>query len=190
VTHDTIVALAVLGVAGQVLAGLGVLVTGAAALGQTRPREAVRALVWGYELWAAFVVAAVATGGSLFFSEIAHFVPCELCWYQRICMYPLSILTLLAALASDYRVVRYLLPLPLVGAGVSVYHLLVENRVVGQSSACLVSAPGGCATKWINEFGYVTIPTLALTGFVLLIELLTLAATGGEELGATVGRDA
>jgi disulfide bond formation protein DsbB len=190
VTHDAIVALAALGVAGQLIAGIGLLVAVAAVLGQTGPLGTLRALLWGYELWAAFLVAAIATGGSLFFSEIAHFVPCELCWYQRICMYPLSILTLLAALASDYRVVRYLLPLPMVGAGISIYHLLVENGVVAQSSACLVSAPGGCATKWINEFGYMTIPTLALTGFVLLIELLTLAATGGEETEATVIGDA
>jgi disulfide bond formation protein DsbB len=98
-------------------------------------------------------------------------VPCELCWYQRICMYPLSIATLLAALFDDPRAARYLLPLPVVGAGVSVYHLLVENRVVGESLTCTISAPGGCAVKWINEFGYVTIdirawltkrPTLAV----------------------------
>ena len=123
-----------------------------------------------------FVVSSIATGGSLFFSEIAHFVPCELCWYQRICMYPLTIVSLLAALANDRQVARYLLPLPLVGAGVSVYHLLVENGVVGQSSACLISAPGGCATKWIEEFGYVTIPVLALTGFTLCFEFLLLGA--------------
>jgi disulfide bond formation protein DsbB len=189
VTHDTIVALAALGVAGQVIAGLGILIAALAVLGLMRPLEILGALLWGYELWVAFVVAAVATGGSLFFSEIAHFVPCELCWYQRICMYPLSLLTLLAALANDYRIARYLLPLPLVGAGISVYHLLVENAVVGQSSACLVSAPGGCATKWVNEFGYMTIPTLALTGFVLLTEFLALAAVGAEEAGATVIRD-
>jgi disulfide bond formation protein DsbB len=190
VTHDTIVALAALGVAGQALAVAFVLVLGAAAFGVPRPLDSVRTMMWGYELWAAFVVSAVATGGSLFFSEIAGFVPCELCWYQRICMYPLSIITLLAAIAGDYRVARYLLPLPIVGAGISVYHLLVENGVVGQSSACLVSAPGGCATKWINEFGYVTIPTLALTGFVLLIEFLGLAAVGGAPAEATVNADA
>jgi len=118
-THDTIVALAALGVAGQVLAGALILVGVAAAAGVRAPLQAVRSALWGYELWAAFVVAAVATGGSLFFSEIAHFVPCELCWFQRICMYPLSIITLLAALAGDHRVARYLLPLPIVGAGAS-----------------------------------------------------------------------
>jgi disulfide bond formation protein DsbB len=97
-------------------------------------------------------------------------------------MYPLSIVLLLAALADDHRVARYLLPLPIVGAGVSVYHILIEQGVVGQSTACLVSAPGGCATKWIEEFGYVTIPVLALTAFLLMIGLLALAATGGGEV--------
>jgi hypothetical protein len=63
-----------------------------------------------------------------------------------------------------------------IGAGVSVYHLLVENGVVSEAQSCKFSAPGGCATKWINEFGYVTIPTLALTGFALVFGLLLLAA--------------
>jgi disulfide bond formation protein DsbB len=189
VTHDTIVALAVLGVAGQVLAGLLILVGLAAAAGLRGPLRGLRAALWGYELWAAFVVAAIATGGSLFFSEIAHFVPCELCWFQRICMYPLSIVTLLAAVRGDHRVARYLLPLPVVGAGVSVYHLLVENGVVEQAKACLASAPGGCATKWINEFGWVTIPTLALTGFVLLTGFLALAAAGADDDPGTVVAD-
>ncbi len=185
-THDVIVALAVLGVVGQVL-GAGLLLVGVLALaGVRRPLQALRSGVEGYELWLAFVVAAIATGGSLFFSEIAHFVPCELCWYQRICMYPLSITTLLAGLFDDPRAARYLLPLPLAGAGVSVYHLLVENRVVGQSQTCSISAPGGCAVKWINEFGYVTIPTLALTAFALAFAFLLLAA---YEPRATVGTD-
>src|SRR5262245_56720291 len=165
--HAITVVLAVLGVAGQVIA-VALLVVGALALvGVRRPLDALRRGIWGYELWLAFVVAAIATGGSLFFSEFAHFVPCELCWYQRICMYPLSILTLFAALARDDRVARYFLPLPAVGACVSIYHILVENHVVGQSNACLLSAPGGCGVKWINEFGYVTIPVLALTAFAL-----------------------
>jgi disulfide bond formation protein DsbB len=188
--HDAIVALATAGVAGQVLVAALFLVGAAAAAGLRRPWRVLRSLVWGYELWAAFVVSAIATGGSLFFSEIAGFVPCELCWYQRICMYPLSIVTLLAAIRGEFRIARYLLPLPIIGAAVSVYHLLVENGVVGQSTACLVSAPGGCATKWINEFGYVTIPTLALTAFVLLIEFLGLAALGSDDPDATVSSDA
>jgi disulfide bond formation protein DsbB len=188
-THDTIVALAALGVVGQVLAGV-LLIAGVAALfGARGPLTAIRSVLWGYELWAAFLVSAVATGGSLFFSLQANFVPCELCWYQRICMYPLALLTLFAAAHGDYRVTRYLLPLPVIGAGFSIYHLLVENHVVGQSQQCLLSAPGGCAVKWINEFGYVTIPGLALTGFALLIGLLALAAAGGESAPSTLATD-
>ena len=184
-THDTVVALAALGVAGQVIVALLIAIGVAAVLGLPAPLRRLRTLLWGYELWAAFVVAAVATGGSLFFSEIAGFIPCELCWYQRICMYPLSILALFAAAHRDHRVARYLLPIPLVGAGVSIYHLLVENAVVAEPSACQIGGTG-CAVKWINEFGYMTIPTLALTGFVLLIGFLALAGADSPTAGASV----
>ena len=184
--HDTIVALAALGVAGQVLVGAFLLVGLLALLRLLTPLDVLRRLFWGYELWAGFVVAAVATGGSLFFSEVAGYPPCELCWFQRICMYPLSILLLFLAYHGDHRAARYLLPLPVAGAGVSIYHLLVENNVVHETQACVASAPGGCAVKWIDEFGYMTIPTLALTGFLLLIGFLLLASAGQAEEAATL----
>jgi disulfide bond formation protein DsbB len=180
-THDTIVALAVLGVVGQVLIALGILVGLLALLGVRAPLDAIRNLLWGYELWGAFVVASIATGGSLFFSQIAHFPPCEFCWFQRVLMYPLSILTLLVAARGDNRAARYLLPLPVVGAGTSIYHLLIENHVITQPKACTIGETAGCDVKWINQFGYITIPTLALTGFLLLIGFLVLAGTGEPE---------
>ena len=187
-THAFIVTLAVLGVIGQVVA-VALVIVGVLAFFRVRaPLDLLRSVVWGYELWLAFVVAAIATAGSLFFSEIAGYIPCELCWYQRICMYPLSILTLFAALTEDHRIARYLLPFPVIGAAVSTYHLFVENGVFEQAQACLVSAPGGCATKWINEFGYVTIPTLALTGFALVFAFLLLASF--EPSAVTVEADA
>jgi disulfide bond formation protein DsbB len=152
-------------------------------------REQLRAWLWGYELWAAFVVAAIATGGSLFFSEVAGFVPCELCWFQRICMYPLSLLTLFAAYHGDYRFARYLIPFPVIGAGVSVYHILIENHVVSKPTACSIGA-ADCGVKWIDYFGFMTIPTLALTAFVLLIEFLCLASTGEAATPGTLPADA
>jgi disulfide bond formation protein DsbB len=183
VTHGVTVTLAVLGVVGQVLIGALLVVGLLWLLGVRGPLRAIRSAIWGYELWLAFSVTAIATAGSLFFSEVANFVPCELCWYQRIFMYPLALITLLAAFRNDHRVALYLLPLPVIGAGFSVYHLLVENGVVEQTQACLISAPGGCATKWIDEFGYVTIPTLALTAFALAFVFLLFAALDvpGEE---------
>jgi disulfide bond formation protein DsbB len=184
--HDTIVALSVLGVVGQVLIALGILIGLLALTGVRGPLDRLRDMLWGYELWGAFVVASIATGGSLFFSQIAHFPPCEFCWFQRVLMYPLSILTLFVAARGDNRAARYLLPLPVVGAGTAVYHILIENHVISEPHACLVSAPGGCAVKWVNEFGYMTIPTLALTGFLLLIGFLALASAGAAEVPATL----
>jgi disulfide bond formation protein DsbB len=182
VTHDVNVLLAVLGVAGQIVLLCFAIVGIVALAGDRRPLDAVRGALWGYELWLAFLVSAAATAGSLYYSEIAGYVPCELCWFQRICMYPLSILTLLMALANDSRAARYLLPLPIVGAGLAVYHMLVERGVVGQTSGCSVSAPGGCATKWVDELGYLTIPTLTLTAFALVLAFLVLACF---DLGST-----
>jgi disulfide bond formation protein DsbB len=180
VTHYAIVIFAVLGVAGQVVLAVLVFAGIIALFGVRGPLQFVRHAVWGYELWLVFLVAALATGGSLFYSEIAGFVPCELCWYQRICMYPLTVLALLPALAGDYRIARYLLPLPVVGACIAVYQILIEEGVVTQSQACLISAPGGCATKWTDTFGYLTIPVLTLTAFATAFAFLVFACFEAE----------
>jgi disulfide bond formation protein DsbB len=187
VTQDTVIALSVLGVVGQVLVALGIVVGVLALLGVRGPLDAIRNLLWGYELWGAFVVAAIATGGSLFYSQIAGFIPCEFCWFQRMMMYPLSILTLLIAARGDNQAARYLLPLPIVGAGTSIYHMLLEHHVIKEPGACTLTG-GGCTANWIalHSFGYLTIPTLALTAFLLLIGFLVLASTGESEVPATL----
>ena len=187
-TQDTVIALSVLGVVGQVLVALGILVGLLALLGVRAPLDALRNLLWGYELWGAFVVAAIATGGSLFYSQIANFTPCEFCWFQRVLMYPLSILTLLVAARGDNRAARYLLPLPIVGAGTSIYHMLIERDVIKEPRACSINVPGGCGINWItnHSFGYLTIPELSLTASLLLIGFLVLASTGESDVPATL----
>ena len=187
-TQDLVIILSVLGVVGQVLIVLGLLVGLLALVGARGPLAIVRNLLWGYELWGAFVVAAIATGGSLFYSQVANFTPCEFCWFQRVLMYPLSILTLLVAARGDNRAARYLLPLPIVGAGTSIYHMLIERGVIAEPKLCSVSTPGGCGTNWIanHGFGYLTIPTLALTAFLLIIGFLILASTGEAGVPATL----
>ena len=186
-THDVVVALSVLGVVAQVLVGLGIVIGLLALAGFRGPLDAVRNLLWGYELWGAFVVASIATGGSLFYSQVGGAIPCEFCWFQRVLMYPLSILTLFVAARGDNRAARYLLPLPIVGAGTSIYHMLIERGVVEEPKACTVNGPG-CAANWIARegFGYLTIPTLALTAFLLLIGFLVLASSGEAEVPATL----
>jgi disulfide bond formation protein DsbB len=190
-THDTIVALSILGVVGQVLIAAGIVVGLLALAGVRRPLNELRSLLWGYELWGAFVVAAIATGGSLFYSQVAGFIPCEFCWFQRVMMYPLSILTLFVAGRGDNRAARYLLPLPVVGAGTSIYHMLIERGVIHEPNACLLTG-GGCSSNWIarDDFGYLTIPTLALTAFLLLIGFLVLASAGESDVPATLAAHA
>jgi len=186
-TTDIVILLSVLGVVGQVLVALGIVVGVLALAGVREPLDWIRNLLWGYELWGAFVVAAIATGGSLFYSQVAGFIPCEFCWFQRMMMYPLSILTLLIAARGDNRAARYLLPLPVVGAGTSIYHMLLEHHVIKEPGACTLTG-GGCTANWIalHSFGYLTIPTLALTAFLLLIGFLVLASTGESDAPATL----
>jgi disulfide bond formation protein DsbB len=182
-----------LGVAGQVLVALLLLIALLALLGVRGPLGMVRRLLWGYELWAGFVVASVATAGSLYYSQVANFLPCELCWFQRICMYPLSITLLLMAIWGENRAARYLLPLPIVGACVSIYHMLIGYKAIVEPAGCFVGAAGtGCGTNWIKgaDFGYLQIETLALTAFLLLIGFLVLASAGTTDDVATLPADA
>lgn len=181
-----------LGVAGQALAAVLIVIGLLALLGNRGPLDALRGWLWGYELWAAFVVAAVATGGSLFYSQVAGFVPCELCWFQRICMYPLSIILLLMAIWGADRAARYVLALPVVGAGVSIYHMLIGYHVIAEPAQCGRSAPGGCGINWIvgKNFGYLQIETLAFTAFLLLIGFLLFASAGTADDAATLPANA
>ena len=125
-------------------------------------------------LWLAFLVAAVAMAGSLYFSIGAGFVPCDLCWYQRIAMYPLAPILAVAALRRDPRVAWYAVPVALIGAALSIYHIGVE-RLPGMPSAwCSLQSP--CNVIWVERFGFVAIPTMALLGFLAIVSLLLVYA--------------
>jgi disulfide bond formation protein DsbB len=118
----------------------------------------------------AAAVAIVATLGSLYYSEVAHFTPCRLCWYQRICMYPLAPILAIAAGRRDRAVRWYALPLVLVGAAISTWHILVEHFPSLESGACDPRNP--CSIIWVEKFGYLTIPAMALSGFAAIGLLL------------------
>jgi disulfide bond formation protein DsbB len=114
----------------------------------------------------AFLVALTATLGSLYYSEIRHFTPCTLCWYQRILMYPLVIITLVGIVERDEFLPNYVLPFSLIGIVVSSYHYLIEWGVVSNPTGCQVTIP--CNFRWVNYFGFISIPLMALTAFVLI----------------------
>ena len=121
-------------------------------------------------LWLAFLIALASTLGSLYFSEVANYVPCRLCWFQRIAMYPLSVILLIAALRRDTAIRWYAVPLAAIGACVSIYHYLVEWHPRLEGDACDPTNP--CSLVWFREFGFVTLPLMALCGFVAIIALL------------------
>lgn len=125
----------------------------------------------------AWLVAVVATLGSLYFSEVAHFEPCRLCWYQRIAMYPLTVILGVGALRGDRSVVRYALPLALIGAPISLYHYAIEWFPALESGACDPRNP--CSLVWFREFGFITLPFMAGTAFALIGTLLLFAARTG-----------
>jgi disulfide bond formation protein DsbB len=121
--------------------------------------------------WLAFLVAAVATIGSLYFSERAGFVPCRLCWYQRIAMYPLSVVLLVGAIRRDVAVRWYVGPLAAIGALIAGYHTLIEWRPQLDTGACELTGPS-CTYVWFREFGFISLATMALVGFLTILSLL------------------
>lgn len=122
----------------------------------------------------AWLIAAFATGFSLFYSDIAGFAPCALCWYQRIFMYPQVVLLGMAWLKKDFRIADYGLPLSTIGALVALYHNYISYG--GRSLfSCAASALGAsCTQRFVFEMGYITIPLISLTAFLLMIFFLGL----------------
>lgn len=121
-------------------------------------------------LWLAFIVAAGATAGSLYFSEVANYVPCQLCWFQRICMYPLTGILLVAALRNDRSARWYCLPMLIAGVGISAYHYFIEWKPAFGEGACSVGP--SCTDIWFRRLGFVTLAFMALAGFVAIAALL------------------
>ncbi|RSL35101.1 disulfide bond formation protein B [Salibacterium salarium] len=124
-----------------------------------------------YVLYAAWLVSVVATFGSLYFSEVLGYVPCEFCWYQRIAMYPLVILLGIAAFYNDTKIVGYVLPLSIIGSLVSIYHYLMQ-KIPGFApiEPCADGVP--CQVQYVNALGFITIPFLALVAFTIITALL------------------
>lgn len=144
------------------------------ALVSRRALASVRAAVGPQALTLAWVVALVATVGSLWLSYGAGFVPCRLCWYQRIAMYPLAVILGIAALRRDRGVKVYALPVIAIGATISVWHMLIERfPSLEGGTSCDPANP--CSLIWVERFGYLTIPTMALSAFALIATLLLLA---------------
>ncbi|MFC4076193.1 disulfide oxidoreductase [Salinithrix halophila] len=126
-----------------------------------------------YSLYLAWLVSLVAVGGSLYFSEYAGYIPCQLCWIQRIFMYPLVLILGIASYREDRSVIPYALSMSLLGGSVSLYHYL-HQMVPGLASLAPCREGVPCNTAYIDWLGFITIPLLALAAFTLISVLLFL----------------
>ena len=128
------------------------------------------ALLDGKAIWLAWVVAVVATVGSLMYSELFHFPPCRLCWFQRIAMYPLAIILLVGAIRREAVVKFYALPIALIGLAVSIYHNVVQFYPSLEGGSCDPLNP--CSARSIEMFGFMDLPFMAGAGFIVIAVLL------------------
>lgn len=120
-----------------------------------------------YVVYIALVQAIVATLGSLYYSEIKHFAPCVLCWYQRIFMYPLIAIIAVGILRRDKALFAYVLPLSIIGQLVALYQVLLQARIIPESVApCAIGV--SCLTKYTDLFGFLSIPMLSFLAFSLI----------------------
>jgi disulfide bond formation protein DsbB len=130
-------------------------------------------------IFLAFLVSLIATLGSLFFSQIMNFIPCSLCWYQRIFMYPLVFLFLINILFPDDKIFKYTFSLVFVGWSISIYHNLLMYKIIPEDlSPCVQGVP--CSTIYINWLGFITIPLLSFFAYTIILILLIILKKGNK----------
>lgn len=117
-------------------------------------------------LFLIIVISFISTFGSLYFSEVLKFPPCNLCWYQRIFAYPIFIISVIALVKKEYSIFKYTFVLSIIGGIIAFYHILYENNLVGHYGVCGVGVD--CATKYVEYFGFVTLPVLSFCSFGLI----------------------
>ncbi len=121
----------------------------------------------------AAAVAITCMSGSLYFSEVANYLPCTLCWYQRIPMYSLAVILVVASWRGD-EIRAAATVLATIGALIAIYHWLLERIPDLDAGVCSVTI--SCEFVWFEKFGFVTLPFMAAVGFVSIITLLNLPA--------------
>ncbi|WP_456276147.1 disulfide oxidoreductase [Bacillus sp. AK128] len=118
--------------------------------------------------FASWAISVIATMGSLFFSEVLKYIPCELCWYQRIFMYPLVLLMGTALVKKEYKSLSiYVLPFSIIGGAISLYHYSIQ-KIDLMADASISCGVVPCTGEYINWLGFITIPFLALTAFTAI----------------------
>ena len=121
----------------------------------------------------AWLINIFSLAGSLYFSNVMMLPPCTLCWFQRICIFPLSIIFAIGFLKKDQNVLFYAAPLAAIGWMISLYHNLLYYKIIPKAIT-LCSSGVSCTDKQIEYFSFITIPLMALTSLTLTLIFLTL----------------
>lgn len=128
-------------------------------------------LIGEYARDLAFLQALIATAGSLYMSNILQWTPCRLCWFQRIFVYPLILIIGVSLLFDSRDVKDYAIPLTLVGIPIAAYHMITQRVEQFHAAGCSITQVS-CATEYTFHFGYITIPTMALTALLVVLVLV------------------
>lgn len=131
-------------------------------------------------LYLAFAAALLATAGSLFFSVVMHLPPCNLCWWQRICMYPQVYILGLGIISNDSKCAQYALGPAIFGWIISLYHNLIYFDLISPEIIPCTSGIS-CTSKQIEWFGFLSIPLMSFGAFSLLLVFLILALKKKEK---------
>jgi hypothetical protein len=163
-----------------VAAGLTVVVLAARLLAGRAPAAArLGAAIGARRNAITLAIGAAATAGSLYFSEVAHYVPCRLCWFQRVAMYPIGVLALVGLLRRDRTTRWYVVPFAAVGLPISAYHYLIEWKPGLDTGSCALFGPA-CTDIWFRTFGFATLAFMALCGFAAVLAVNLVAPTPRE----------
>lgn len=119
----------------------------------------------------AFIVALVATLGSLFYSEVAHYTPCLLCWYQRIAMYPQVLILGISIAVNDRKGVMYSMALSIIGVILATYHYYIQLGGATILPCTQIGYSVECSERFTTSYGYITIPMMALSAFTAILIL-------------------
>jgi hypothetical protein len=165
------------------LAAVGVM-AGLAAASRVSPRAVeLRTALWDligdWALWLAWAVATGSMLGSLYYSEVVHYPPCSLCWYQRIAMYPLVVILGIAAWRRFRDIKTYVMPLVWIGGLIALYQYVLGYLPDAEVLGCSIDV--SCTERYVWEFGFVDFPFMSLVAFALIGCLLACSPTPDED---------
>lgn len=164
----------------NIISGLGILTLIVSVLGIVlfRHHTYLQDVLQRYGLWYIGIISGVATVGSLIYSNVFGLVPCPLCWYQRICMFPIPLLVAVALMRTSEKcsdIYAYLTPLALIGLLISAYQTLLQTGLFEQSLFCEPGSIESCSLAVVEVFNFISIPFMACVVFLNIVVISVIA---------------